>query len=75
MADLNDSEAASAGGNQVISAVELKATPEHELKPSLVYLGHYLGLDVYIDVQPVKGDKKHIDLARRLFKKQMEEMN
>lgn len=43
----------------------LQATPEHALKPQLVWLGHFLGMDVYMDVQPVGGSQKHADLARR----------
>jgi hypothetical protein len=63
--------------NQVVKDLQdiMEPTPEHDIKPQLVWLGHYLGLDVYIDVQPVNNSKKHIELSRRLFKKQMEEMN
>jgi hypothetical protein len=53
----------------------LPVTPEHELKPHLVWLGHFLGLDVYMDVQKVGGSGKHAALARRMFKNIMEQNN
>lgn len=53
----------------------LHNTPEHELKPQLVWLGQFLGLDVYMDLQKVGGDQKHANLARRIFKAKLKDMN
>lgn len=42
-------------------------TPEHQLKPQLVWLGKFLGMDIYMDLQPIKKRSQHAQLARRIF--------
>lgn len=54
---------------------DLSPTPQFELKPQLVWLGKFLGMDVYMDIHGTNQKSKHAELARRIFKSKLEEMN
>ena len=48
---------------------KLTATPQHLLKPKLVWVGRILGMDLYLDIQGKPDAMKKRDVAERVLKK------
>ncbi len=52
--------------------IEVKATPQEDLKPHLEWLGKFLGYDVYIDIRPVDKSQKTLQVAQKVFETMMD---